>query len=351
MAATEIIRSTPPRTQFVSGSKLVALLALLALIALVPNGVRSMKGDEPKPGAKGGAPVTQADILADIKRSQEEAKSRGYEAGTEDIGGVDCIDACVFFNGLIGETAADKLTDLKAKLVLSPGGSDYAAHYVRRLYDQPYEVAGTIGDPDKQVQDLMIAFGYFYGADSSLGTLPKGTKVINSVRDKDTGLIREFEQVLQKDRATLFIRKDGKEFRVFTTCGNGAAPFKVLPAPLVPERPQREFKCPPGSGLPGGPACGSSLSGPEQQMHRSDQVPTPGYVPGNAETVVSQQSTPTNPYSPNPIYGSDSGSTSGAPAGQTTGSGGTEQGTSAGTDNPESTEGSGSTNSGDPGEP
>lgn len=335
------------------------------------------------PAGKSAAP-SDAEIRTLIQSADSRATQGNLQSGPETAGGVDCVDGCVLFRGLVGANATEKLQDLEAKLTRSPTAADYLAHYVKQQYAQPYNVTAT--GVDKHVQDLMIIFGYINGADVSLQVMPKGTQVMNSVQKN--GQIIQFPYVLPKDREFLSIKKDGHEVKVFTTCGNGisSAPIpgiptvaktppqrEFIPVPHQPNRPPTERHIPPPPGPPptvpttpttapkcpdANSICGTPTSGPEQQPVNSnpccDTGTTPGYTPGSAEDNHKKQQDAHNnqdPYQPTPNGQSASGGGGTSPSGQSSGPDGNQTGGSAGTSSPDNTNGSGQTSSGDTGPP
>lgn len=136
---------------------------------------------------------------------------------------------------------------------------------------------------------------------------------------------------------------------IMRRCANPVTP---RPIPRVPK------KCPNGGAtVPGRKPCGTPDSGPDYQPPQSNPpgstAGTPGYTPDNAEKVTEAQPTSTSSGTDCGLYGCNTGGGAGtAPSGSTTSSSGdTTTGTDAGTTDPQLTEGSGQTSSGDPGIP
>ncbi|MFO0955690.1 MAG: hypothetical protein U0526_04135 [Candidatus Saccharibacteria bacterium] len=151
--------------------------------------------------------------------------------------------------------------------------------------------------------------------------------------------------------------------------GKGAPPAPNQPAgPVTPSRPggHRPPTPPVGPTVPPTPGkcanqqgqyCGTPDSGPEfDPVQSNPQSPTPGYVPGNAETVINQQQNDAaitagggDPYRPTqygtPGTGTGSGVTT--PSGQTSGPTGNTTGGTVGASNPDNnTNTAGQTSSG-----
>ncbi len=259
---------------------LLAMMSLaLGIAEAIPSGSPHSRSANAivSPTATASIQSTPGPIDALIARAFGRAHQRGLKPGPANKGGVDCVDGCVLFNGLVGNGAQAKFQDLQDKLVLSPKATDYLARKVKELYDQPYTDRRAVGNQQKLASDLAIVFGYFAGATVSLGEMPKGTLVWNTVIDGKSGKLVQFKDRLKHSREYLSIRKDGKEIKVFTTCGNGVSEIPIPSVPKVPPRPQREFvKCP----HPG--ICGSPTSGREQNRRR-DPGRTSDYERGTAE--------------------------------------------------------------------
>lgn len=292
-------------------------------------------------------------VMADILKSQQDARKRKLKMGTSRTGGVECIDGCVFFGGLQGKTATGMFADLKQKLTRSPKATDAFAQRISVITKQSYTDKRRIGNAEKFKDDLMVVFRFFHEAKPSLKVLKKGTRVVNSMVDR-TGTVVTFNDRLKRNRQVLaIVSRDGKKLDVFTSCSNFLGSIPGRQRRVVP--PQREFKC---QNVALNQICGTPSSGPEQQPVGTntccDTAPTTGYPEDGAEQNIGTQPVCSNNCSSQPPTGTNSGGGAGtAPGGTSDESGGTTTGSGQGTTDVEGTEGSGPTTapSSDPGEP